>query len=52
MEVVELKRSVFLRLVINMTDRFLEQRINVKFGVKSRKNEKNYHGIWSMVLSI
>jgi hypothetical protein len=30
--------SVFLRVVTEMTDQFLEQRINIKFRVKSGKN--------------
>jgi hypothetical protein len=29
---------MFLRLVAKMSDRFLEQRINVKFGVKLGRN--------------
>jgi hypothetical protein len=38
MEVVALIRRVFLRLVEKMSDRFLEQRLNIKFGVKLGKN--------------
>jgi hypothetical protein len=31
---------VFLRLIVNMNDRFLEQRINFKFRTKLGKNAK------------
>jgi hypothetical protein len=32
------KTGVFLRLAVEMSDRFLEQRINIKFCVKLEKN--------------
>jgi len=35
--VAQIKR-VFLRVVAKMSDRFLEQRINIKFCVKLEKN--------------
>jgi hypothetical protein len=38
MEVVALIRRVFPRLVAKMSDRFLEQRINIKCCVKLGKN--------------
>jgi hypothetical protein len=41
MEVVALIRRVFFRLVAKMSDRFLEQRINIKFCVKLGNNKSN-----------
>jgi hypothetical protein len=38
MEAVALIRRMFLRLVTKITDRFLEQRINIKFCVKLGEN--------------
>jgi hypothetical protein len=38
MEVVALTIRVFLRLVTKMSDRYLEQRMNIKFCVKLGKN--------------
>jgi hypothetical protein len=38
MEVMALIRRVFIRLFAKMSDRFLEQRINIKFCAKLGKN--------------
>jgi hypothetical protein len=46
MEVVALIRCVFLRLVAKIGDRFLAQRINIKFCVKLGKNASD---TWAML---
>jgi hypothetical protein len=38
MEVVALIRRVFLRLITKMSDKYLEQQIDIKFYVKLGKN--------------
>jgi hypothetical protein len=43
MEVVALKRRVFLRIVAKMSDRYLEQRINVNFLSKIITRDETWH---------
>jgi hypothetical protein len=46
-EVVALRKHIFLHLVAKMSDRFLEQRMNMKFWVKLGNNAKDTCAIFS-----
>jgi hypothetical protein len=46
-EAVALIRRVFLRLITKMSNRFLEQRINIKFCVKLGKNTSDTFALLS-----